>query len=242
LFFFLSYTKGRLFIDPNPHSIRDDIIRQSKKYDWKEFYPEAREELPPIGTVPDPKGPPARITVYVDADHAHDQVTRRSVTSILLFINNTLVRTYTKRQRTVETSTYGSELVASRIATEMVMEYRNALRSLGVHVEGPATMLGDNNAVVLNTTLPSSQLKKKHQAVSYHRIREAIACGIVEFHHIPSWANYADVMTKPVPARTFQAMVKPILFRQRWKEQKSPFFANDTKDPRLRPGTTTTID
>jgi len=232
-----AFTKGRLLIDPNEHNVRDDIRKESKKYDWTEFYPDAMEEIPPMGTIPAPKGGRAKITVYVDADHAHDQVTRRSVTGILLFINNTLVRAYTKRQRTVETSTYGSELVASRIATEMVMEYRYALRSLGVHVEGPAIMLGDNNAVVINTTLPSSQLKKKHQAVSYHRIREAIACGILEFHHIPSWANYADVMTKPVSTRMFQMMVKPILFRHRWKEQRGTYYANDSKDPRLGPGT-----
>jgi hypothetical protein len=188
--------------------------------------------LPPEGTVPPPKGPKAKITVYVDADHAHDHVTRRSVSGILVFVNNTLVRAYTKRQRTVETSTYGSELVASRIATEIVMEYRFALRSVGVEVDGPATMLGDNNAVVLNTTLPSSQLKKKHQPFCYHRVREAIACGILEFHHIPSWANYSDIMTKPVSANVFHNVVKPLLFRASWKESVGTYFANDCKDPR----------
>jgi hypothetical protein len=62
--------------------------------------------------MPMPKGKAAKITTYVDADHAHDQVTRRSVTGILLFINNTPIRWYSKRQNTVETSTYGAELVA----------------------------------------------------------------------------------------------------------------------------------
>ena len=228
------FVKGRLLIDPNYHTIAAGLIKTSKKYDWTEFYPNAKEEIPPVGSVPVAKGRKAKITVYVDADHAHDQVTRRSVTGILVFINNTLVRAYTKRQRTVETSTYGSELVASRIATEMVMEYRFALRSLGVEVDGPALMLGDNNAVVLNTTLPSSQLKKKHQAISYHRVREAIAARIIEFHHIPSWANYGDVMTKPVSSQVFHSMVKPILFRTSWKEEKENYFANNCVDPKLR--------
>ena len=229
-----AFIKGRLLIDPNYHTIAKGLVKENKKYDWTEFYPDAEEELPSPGTVPIAKGSKARITVYVDADHAHDQVTRRSVTGILLFINNTLVRAYTKRQRTVETSTYGSELVASRIATEIVMEYRFALRSLGVEVDGPALMFGDNNAVVLNTTLPSSQLKKKHQAISYHRVREAIASGILEFHHIPSWANYSDVMTKPVSTQVFHSLVKPLLFRTRWKEEKGFYYANDCKDPKTR--------
>jgi hypothetical protein len=43
----------------------------------------------------------------------------------------------------VETSTYGSELVASTIATELIIELRFMLRSLGVDLVGPALMLGD---------------------------------------------------------------------------------------------------
>jgi hypothetical protein len=54
---------------------------------------------------------------YVDADHAHDLVTRRSITGILVMLNNIPIRWISKCQKTVETSTYGSELVASRVAT-----------------------------------------------------------------------------------------------------------------------------
>jgi len=72
-------------------------------------------------------------------------------------------------------SNYGAELVAARIATDMVIEMRYILRMLGVPIDGPALMLGDNNSVVLNTSVPSSMLKKKHHAYAYHQVREAIA-------------------------------------------------------------------
>ena len=65
--------------------------------------------LPNLINTPNEKGPPVRITVFKDADHAHDIVTRRSVTGILLLINNTPVKWISKRQKTVETSTYESE-------------------------------------------------------------------------------------------------------------------------------------
>ena len=74
---------------------------------------------------PSPLGPKARLTVYVDADHAHDMLTRRSVTGVLLFLNNTPVKWISKHQKTVETSTCGSELVASKVATELIMECRH---------------------------------------------------------------------------------------------------------------------
>jgi hypothetical protein len=81
---------------------------------WMEFYPDAIEEIPK--DLPPEKGPRVRMTVYVDADHEHDLVTRRSITGILVMLNNTPIRWISKRQKTLETSTYGSELVASRIA------------------------------------------------------------------------------------------------------------------------------
>ena len=67
--------------------------------------------------------------------------------------------------------------------------------------------------VVLNTTMPSSVLKKKHCAVSYHKIREAIAAGIVKFSHINTEDNYADILTKPLSPKAFRSLVDPLLFR-----------------------------
>ena len=205
------YSKGSIIIDPKyPDHDQFDI----QKYDqWKEFYPDATEDIPHKDMIPTPLGNKLRITVYKDADHAHDLVTRRSVTGVLLFLNNTPVKWISQRQKTVETSTYGSELVAARIATELILEYRNNLRMMGVEPDGPGLMLGDNNSVVLNCTMPNSVLKKKHAACNYHRVREAIAGGAVAFAHIPSTMNYADVLTKPLGGIPFQEVVRPILFR-----------------------------
>jgi hypothetical protein len=84
------------------------------------------------------------MTVYVDADHAHDLVTRRSMIGILIMLNNTPIRWISKRQKSVKTSTYGSELVASRIDMELILEVRYMLQSSGVALDGQALILGDN--------------------------------------------------------------------------------------------------
>ena len=118
-----------------------------------------------------------------------------------------------KRQKTVETSTYRSELVAARIATDMIIEMRYTLRMLGVKVEKESLLLGDNMSVVLSTTLPSSQLKKKHNTIAYHRVREANAAGIIRFTHLDSKKNIADIMTKSVDKATFYHLTKKCLFR-----------------------------
>ena len=114
------FHKGKLLIDPTlPNHLDypfDDLST------WRDLYPDAVEEIPK--DAPTPKSTPVRVTIFVDADHARDKATCRSVTGILVMVNNTIVKTYSRRQSTVESSTYGSELVAARIATDMAVEIR----------------------------------------------------------------------------------------------------------------------
>jgi hypothetical protein len=79
--------------------------------------------------------------------------------------------------------------MASRLATELILEVRYMLRSLGVALDGPALMLGDNMSVVLSTTVPSSVLKKKHNAIAFQCVRETISARIMRFAYIRSEEN-----------------------------------------------------
>jgi len=132
---------------------------------------------------------------------------------MIAFLNSTPISWISKRQKTVETSTYGSEMVAARIATEKMMELRFNLRALGVPIEGPVMMYGDNQSVILSTTLPSSILKKKHLSCNYFRIREAIAARIIRFEYVCSARNFSDIMTKPLDRTAFKRLTQPLLFR-----------------------------
>ena len=206
-----SRPKGSILIDNSTPPVRD-IAVVSKGHSWTEFYPDAKEDIP--RDMPKTYGKKVTLTCYVDADHARDTVTRRSVTGILLLLNNTPITWITKRQKTVETSTYGSELVATRIAVDLIIEQRYKLRMLGVDVEESSMMVGDNMAVVLNTTLPSSTLKKKHQACNYHRVREAIAGKIIDFGHVESTKNMANILTKPLDGPKMHYLTGKYLFRR----------------------------
>ena len=105
-------------------------------------------------------------------------------------------------------------MIATRISIDMIIKVRYKLRILGVPVRGASLLLEDNMSVVLNTTIPSSPIKKKHLSCAYHRIREAIASGIIEYAHVSSKENVADIFTKPLPTVTFQYLVAKYLFRK----------------------------
>lgn len=68
----------------------------------------------------------------MDEDHVYDKAIRRSVTGIIIFLNNTPIHWVSKRQKTVETSTYGSVIVAARVAIELALEIICQLRMLGI--------------------------------------------------------------------------------------------------------------
>ena len=133
-------------------------------------------------------------------------------TGILIYVNRAPILWYSKRQNTVETSTFGSEFVAARIAVEMVEGLRYKLRMMGVQVDGPTNVFCDNAAVVMNTTKPESTLKKKHNAIAYHRVREAQAAGVIRIAKEDGETNLADVLTKSLPGPRLRTMISFILW------------------------------
>jgi regulator of RNase E activity RraA len=113
------------------------------------------------------------ITVFVDSDHAHDKVTRRSITGMIIFVGRTPVVYSSKRQGAIETSTYGAEFCAMKNGVEELIALRYMLRCLGVSVEHASILYGDNQGVIQNATIAESLLKKKHVAIAYHKTRES---------------------------------------------------------------------
>ena len=71
---------------------------------------------------------------------------------------------------------------------------------MGVPVDGPADVHCDNESVVKNTSRPESPLKKKHQAVSWHRTREACAGSALRMAKEDTETNVGDPFAKSLDA------------------------------------------
>jgi hypothetical protein len=151
------------------------------------------------------------MTCFVDADHAGCHETRRSHTGIIIFLQRTPITWYSKRQNTVESSTFGSEFVAMKTAIEQIEALRYKLRMMGIPVDGPTSVFCDNESVFKNVTKPESTLKKKHNAIAYHRVREAVAAGIVRIAWEDGRFNLADVLTKLMPGPRLRQLISCIL-------------------------------
>ena len=189
----------------------DYSIITPPEYDWaKSIYGDVNEIIPE--DAPFPYGPRVVMTTYVDANLCHDMITGRAVTGIIHFLNQTPIDYYTKKQPLVETATYGSEFMAARTATEQIMDLRTTLRYLGIRLYGPTYMFGDNKTVVNSSIYPKARLHKRHVLLSFHRVREAIAAGLLYFIHIPGDLNPADILSKLWGYQQVKTKLKAILF------------------------------
>ena len=203
------HTESKIVFDPTPIDFNDINWMGAE---WKEFYPEIDGEvLPP--NMPEPLGKSVQVSMFCDAAHATCHVTRRSTTGIVFFVNGAPIKWYSKRQNTIESSAFGSEFVALRIAIEQNEALRYKLRMMGIPVDGPTNGFCDNQSVVTNSTVPQSTLQKKHNMVAYHKVRESVAMGAIQLAHEKGTNNLADALTKFLAAPAFRQCCQCMMYR-----------------------------
>jgi Reverse transcriptase (RNA-dependent DNA polymerase) len=193
-----AHHNAELVYDPSDPAI--DVAKFERR-DWtsSEFgHVDGKEEIP--SNMPEPRGKGFVIHAKVDADHASDTVSRRSRTGIFVWINCSLIHWWSKKQNSVESSSFGSEFTAMKQCCEYLRGLRYKLRMMGIPVYEPAYISGDNQSVLANTTNPDSTLKKKSQSIAYHFVREGVARGEWRTSYVNTHDNEADLLTKTLPS------------------------------------------
>jgi hypothetical protein len=204
---------SEMVFDPSDPEID---MAQFPRQDWSatEFGDDLIEEIPL--NAPASRGHGFVMRAFVDADLAGDTITRRSRTGFLVYLNMAPIFWLSKKQNSVETSTFGSEFMAMKHCTEYIRGLRYKLRMMGIPCGDPTFIYGDNQSVLCNTSMPDSTLKKKSNSIAYHFIREGCARDEWRTAYINTHDNPADLLTKPLPAgekrRGFIRMVLYHLF------------------------------
>ena len=204
-----AHHNAELVFDP---SLPDIDRHQFEERDWttSEFgHVQGEEQIPP--NMPEPRGVGPQIVAKVDADHAADTITRRSRTGFLVYLNCALVYWHSKKQTSVESSSFGSEFVAMKQCCEYLRGLRYKLRMMGIPIDGPSYIYGDNQSVLANTTVPESTLKKKSQSIAYHFVREGAARGEWRTTYIRTDDNESDLLTKVLAGEKRRKFVSSLL-------------------------------
>ena len=112
----------------------------------------------------------------------------------------------------MEGAVFGAEFVCLKQGVECLKGIRYKLRMMGIPIDGPTWIYGDNMSVIKNTSTPESMLKKKSNAICYHLVREAVAAKECLTCWVPTLRNWADLLTKVLSGRKRQLLVKNVLY------------------------------
>jgi hypothetical protein len=203
IFAYLKHHTGSKMVFNNTEAVFNENI--FKVCDWSRFSPDAEEAIP--HDLPMERGNGVTTSCFVDADHVASKATRHSHTGVLLFMNKAPIIWYSKRQNTVETSTFGSKFCAMKTAINMIKLLPYKLRIVRVPIFGPTSVFCDNESVVKNSTTPELTLKKRHNAIAYHRMREAQAANIICVAWESSDTQIADLLTKLMPGPRLKELI-----------------------------------
>lgn len=144
--------------------------------------------------------PTTSVEGWVDADHAGDKETRRSVTGYVFKLGGGAVSWIAKRQPLVTLSSTEAEYVAMSYAVRESVWLRMLLEELGFQADGPTAIHGDNRSAITLVGHPAFHPRTKHIGVHWHYSRDQQGKGAVILKWVPTRFNLADGCTKGLAA------------------------------------------
>jgi hypothetical protein len=115
--------------------------------------------------------------------------------NFIIFRVRILKCTLTQETRLLEGRTFGSEFMAMKTVAKVNKGIRYKLRMMGIPIDGPSYVYGDNMSALHKTSNPESTLKKSNP-IAYHLVRDSIAMDEMRTGYVNTNENYSDLMTK----------------------------------------------
>ena len=190
--------KLTLYFDPSTAVIYPTSFTGSTAEEFRDKYRGAKEELPT--DAPKARARAVEVTAFINASHASDKNTRRSHTGYIIFVIRAPIIWLSKRQKTVESSMFGSEFIALKTCVGHIIKLRFKFRMFVIPIDGESRILNDNKSVVGSSSKSESKLNKKHNSIAYHLERCNVAAGVVRIGWIEGVSNIADAFTKILAA------------------------------------------
>jgi hypothetical protein len=139
---------------------------------------------------------PDQVVGFVDAAHATDAKTRRSVTGYVLTFCGAAVSYRSKVQNTIATSSTEAEFIAAVTASKGVKYLRYILHELQCPQPLPTPMYCDNLAAIAMINASKPTARSRHIDIQHFAIQHWRNIGDIIFHHIAGIINPSDAMTK----------------------------------------------
>jgi transposase InsO family protein len=138
------------------------------------------------------------ITGYSDSNLAGDIDDRKSTSSSVFLLGNSLVTWLSQKQRVVALSSCEAEYIASaNAACQGIWLNRLLGEILGIPTPRVKLLVDNMSAIALSKN-PVHHDRSKHIDVQYHFIRDCVDKGEVDIVHVGTNDQLADILTKPL--------------------------------------------
>ena len=117
-----------------------------------------------------------------------------------MFFNSAPIYWFLKKQTSIESSSFGSELIATKQLCDYLRGIIYKLQMIGIPVEGTDYIEGDNRSFLTNTKIQYSTTNKNSKSIEYHLVREGVAREERRTAYVSNHANDADIITKKLPS------------------------------------------
>jgi hypothetical protein len=141
---------------------------------------------------------------HSDSSFANPMDQYRSRSGCVVFLDNTVISCFSRKQTAVATatSTTEAELYATIETVHEVLFYVDLLDNFNIETDGPINIYVDNTAVLNMLDHPTGG-KTKHVEARLSKIRDYVKNGTINFDYIASPANTADQFTNIRPKEAF---------------------------------------
>jgi hypothetical protein len=135
----------------------------------------------------------------------------KSTSGYTFFLAQAAIAFIAKKQASIAMSSTESEIMAASLAALEVVFLRGILEEMSCAQEGPTVIGMDNQGAIALAKNYISNSRTKHIERRHLKIRELVERLLVRPEFVPTDANVADIMTKPLGKAKFQKFRKALM-------------------------------
>ena len=150
-----------------------------------------------------------QITVFVDSDWAGCKATRRSTSGGVIKVGRHVLRTWSRTQATVATSSGEAELIAMHDGASRAMGLQTAMSEMGLAPELSMLRVFTDSSVAKSFVATRGLGRMRHLEVKLLWLQESVQKGRLKVGKVKGTANIADALTKYHSAQMLVELCEP---------------------------------